>query len=317
MTTILQQLRDERTARIEAEAQAAAERKERQQAETAAIFRANVLDQPVPASLLDELQAEFVHDPNDNRPALILHYRNYEMKEVFSKNVTVAKIVNWTDKVDHQITDTQRHREAKRATFTDAIPQADSLRALRQLRTAVESYNLTNDLTQALDAREAELQAAYDAEITEAIAQVEAATCYTDLDQFRWDHPTEPRVTAAIEAAEARIQQAATERAERRAQAERDAFYPYRVWQLEYGVIATGENGETPVDVNSIYVTSPVPDGSSLYTKCGGGQVYIYNPICAELVDITEPEHMRRYNSQQSKTEWGDIHIPPANCERL
>jgi len=316
MTTILQQLRDERTARIEAEAQAAAERKERQQAETAAIFRANVLDQPVPASLLDELQAEFVHDPNDNRPALILHYRNYEMKEVFSKNVTVAKIVDWTDKVDHQITDTQRHREAKRATFTDAIPQADSLRALRQLRTAVESYNLTNDLTQALDAREAELQAAYDAEITEAIAQVEAATCYTDLQRPRWDYPRDPQVAAAIQAAEARIDQADAEREKRRLQAQVDAFFPYQVWVLEYGIVAS-EDGETYTSTDQIYVLTPAPNGQGFFTKVSGQPVYIFNPVHATPTNVTEHNQMHRLNSRQRETKWEDIRVPPAGCTRL
>ena len=226
MTSTLEQLKQGVAARRKQVADSARVQRQIDQERSLAEFRAKIEGVLLPVALLDELQAEFT--TCNGHSTLIVHYRGATEKYTNRLSLDVATVVDWTTRVDCDIAEGKRKRATAHARIAGEIPQADSLRALQHLRTDVKNLQF-NDLTQALDAKEAELQAAYDAEIAQVVAQVEAATCYSDLERPKWDYPRDPQVTAAIQAAEARIDQADAEREKRRLQAQVDAFFPYQV----------------------------------------------------------------------------------------
>jgi len=317
MTTALEQLRQDVAAQREAAERAQAELTKRNRAEALEYFRNQVLAQPVPAGIFDELKAEFKFKTSAARPVVIFHYRGTTMEEGYSSSVTAETIAKWTNQIDRQIADHERKRADAHDRLTNSIPQAESFRALSRLRTDAENLQF-DDLTEALDARQAELQAARDAEIDQVVAQVEAATDRNTLERIEWDYAGELRVTTAIGAARERLHQAAAEREERRLQAEQEAFYPFSIWRLRYGIIATSENGDSYADIDSIYTTAPIPNSASFYTRCPDAQdVYIYNPVLAERVDVTTVKQMNQTTSRRIHTEYGWINVPPANCQAL
>ena len=318
MTTILQQLRDERTARLEAEAKDQAVCRERERTQALADFRADIEVKRLPVALLDELKAEFAYDISARRPILTLHYQDETSPLLYSKDITVGAVVDWTSKVDAQIQARERKRAAKRAEFANTIPEITSLRALRATRNAVESYRFTDadDLTQALNAREAELQAAYDAEIAQVVAQVEAATDDDTLDDAEWNYPNEPRVLEVTQAARQRLHQIAVEHQQHRAQAEQAEFWPFRVWRLHYAIVASDD--DTQVETDTTYVTTPEPDESGCFLNPYGVALHIYHPVYAQMVDVHTFEDMERVDCyHRVSTPDGWIHVPPTCCQGL
>jgi hypothetical protein len=313
MSSVLEQLRNDIAIKRERAAQAAAEERKREQARNLAEFRAAIEGQQLPVALLDELQAEFVS--RTGGPTLILHYRGKQYSKCQLYELTTAKIVDWTEQVDRDIAERERKRAAAHDRLTNSISHAGSFRALLQLRTDVKNLQF-DDLTPALDAREAELHAARDAEIAQVVAQVEAATDHSVLEKIKWDYPNNPQVMEALDAARQRLHQATAEREERRLQAQQAAFFSYRVWQLEYGIVAE-DNGENWVETDSIFTTEPQPNGQGFFVKPSGQLVYIFNPVKATPLDIVEPSYMQPDNSTWVETEWGHIRIPPDNCRKL
>ena len=314
MTSTLEQLKQDVAARRKQVADSARVQRQIDQERSLAEFRAKIESVLLPVALLDELQAEFT--TCNGHSTLIVHYRGATEKYTNRLSLDVATVVDWTTRVDCDIAEDKRKRATAHARIAGEIPQADSLRALQHLRTDVKNLQF-NDLTQALDAKEAELQATREAEIAKAVAQVEAATENGAIDNAEWNYASEPRVTEAVQAARERLHQATVEREERRAQAEQDAFWPFRVWRLEYGIVV-GEDGTHTVETDTTYVTAPEPDEAGCFLNPYGVTIHIYHPVCAQMIDVYDFEDMERVGCcHRVNTPDGWIHVPPAACQRL